>query len=46
MDTLKKVIEESDDCNIIFLGDFVYHFSYDRDGISMLFQYIVGLVNS
>ncbi len=41
---LRETIENSSEKNIIFLGDFVYHFSFDRSAISMLFNLILDFV--
>lgn len=41
---LKKYIESnSDEQNIIFLGDYVYHFSYDRTALLSLYHFFVEL---
>ena len=41
---LKKYIESNpDEQNIIFLGDYVYHFSYDRTALLALYHFFVEL---
>jgi|GEM_PF-1357580 len=42
--TIKKYIDSHpDEKNIIFLGDFVYHFSYDRNALLGLYHLFVEL---
>lgn len=41
--TLEEFFAKYDDKEVIFLGDFVYMFSYDRDMLMRLFQFMVKL---
>lgn len=44
IDELRKYINDNaDEKNIIFLGDYVYHFSYDRQSLLELYDFFVEL---
>ena len=40
------VDQNPDEKNIVFLGDYVYHFSYDRGALLGLFSFFVNLFES
>ncbi len=43
LEELKSKILASGEQNVIFLGDYVYHFSYDRRALVELFEFFVSL---
>ena len=43
---LKEKINVSEEKNVIFLGDFVYHFSYERAALVELFRFFLELAKS
>ncbi|NOZ44609.1 MAG: metallophosphoesterase [bacterium] len=43
---LRSFVEEHDDQeHIVFVGDYVYHFSYDRNALFALYEFFVELFN-
>lgn len=46
LDSMKKYIEQfSDEKNVVFLGDYMYMFSYDRQALGDLFDFFLELWN-
>ncbi|HKL43919.1 MAG TPA: metallophosphoesterase [Candidatus Absconditabacterales bacterium] len=44
IDNIKKYVQENDsEKNIVFLGDYVYHFSYDRAALLAFYNFILEL---
>lgn len=46
LDKLSNILEKTQEKNIIFLGDYVYHFAYDRGAISRFFDIVLSAINN